>query len=114
LDLQPYSEKHLHSSFKNGQIDGGRIEYVRLFTLVAVFILLIACINFMNLATARSAKRSREVGVRKVIGASRYALISQFTGEAMLLTAISVFIAVIFTALLLPAFNALTGKQLSV
>ncbi|WP_152268413.1 ABC transporter permease [Agriterribacter humi] len=114
LDLQSYPEKYLHSSFKNGKIDGGRIEYVRLFTLVAAFILLIACINFMNLATARSAKRSKEVGVRKVIGASRYALIGQFTGEAMLLTCISVLIAVILVALLLPAFNTLTGKQLYV
>lgn len=114
LDLQSYPEKYLHSSFKNGKIDGGRIEYVRLFTLVAAFILLIACINFMNLATARSAKRSKEVGVRKVIGASRYALIGQFTGEAMLLTCISVLIAVILVVLLLPAFNTLTGKQLYV
>ncbi|HRP54581.1 ABC transporter permease [Agriterribacter sp.] len=114
LDLQSFPEKYLHSSFKNGKIDGGRIEYIRLFTLVAAFILLIACINFMNLATARSAKRSREVGVRKVVGASRYALIGQFTGEAMLLTSISVLIAVILAALLLPAFNTLTGKQLYV
>jgi ABC-type antimicrobial peptide transport system permease subunit len=112
LDLQSYPEKYLHSSFKNGKIDGGRIEYLRLFTLVAAFILLIACINFMNLATARSAKRSKEVGVRKVIGASKYALIGQFTGEAVLLTCISVLIAVIVVALLLPAFNTLTGKQL--
>ncbi len=112
LDLQSYPEKYLHSSFKNGKIDGGRIEYLRLFTLVAAFILLIACINFMNLATARSVKRSKEVGVRKVIGASRYALIGQFTGEAVLLTCISVLIAVIVVALLLPAFNTLTGKQL--
>jgi hypothetical protein len=71
LDLVPYPEKYLHSTFKNGQIAGGRIEYIHLFSMVAVFILLIACINFMNLATARSAKRAKEVGVRKVIGAAR-------------------------------------------
>ena len=65
LALQPYPEKYLHSTFKNGYIDGGRIEYVRLFSIVAVFILLIACINFMNLATARSAKRAKEVGFEK-------------------------------------------------
>src|SRR5215204_2448193 len=68
LALQPYTEKYLHSIFKNGYIDGGRIEYVQLFTIVGVFILLIACVNFMNLATARSTKRAKEVGLRKVIG----------------------------------------------
>ncbi|MCW3119231.1 MAG: FtsX-like permease family protein, partial [Chitinophagaceae bacterium] len=113
LALQPYGEKYLHSTFKNGYVEGGRIEYVRLFTLVAVFILLIACINFMNLATARSAKRAREVGLRKVIGAVRSSLIIQFIGEAMLLTLIAIVLAVVFAALLLPAFNGLTGKQLS-
>ena len=112
LALQPYSEKHLHSMFKNGRLDGGRIEYVRLFTLVAIFILLIACINFMNLATARSTKRAKEVGVRKVVGAVRSALAGQFIGEAMLLTFISVIIAVILTIVALPAFSSLTGKQL--
>lgn len=113
LGLQPYTEKYLHSSFKNGKLDGGRIEYVQLFTLLAVFILLIACINFMNLATAQSAKRAKEVGLRKVIGAVRSSLIIQFIGEAMLLCFLSVIIAVMVTSALLPAFNALTGKQLS-
>ncbi|MDP4284461.1 MAG: ABC transporter permease [Bacteroidota bacterium] len=113
LGLEPYPEKYLHSSFKNGEVDGGRIEYVRLFTIIAIFILLIACINFMNLATARSAKRAKEVGLRKVIGANRSSLIGQFIGEAMLLTFFSIIIAVVLTMLLLPAFNTLTGKQLS-
>jgi hypothetical protein len=113
LDLTPFPEKYLHSTFKNGQVDGGRIEYVRLFSLVAVFILLIACINFMNLATARSTKRAKEVGVRKVIGAGRPALLVQFMGEALLLTLLSIILAILLTALLLPAFNSLTGKQLS-
>ncbi|NII26895.1 FtsX-like permease family protein [Pseudoflavitalea sp. X16] len=112
LGLQPYSEKYLHANFSNGQPAGGRIEYVQLLTLVAVFILLIACINFMNLATARSAKRAKEVGVRKVVGAFRSTLIGQFIGEAMLVTAFAVIIAVVLTDMLLPAFNALTGKQL--
>jgi putative ABC transport system permease protein len=112
LALQPYSERYLHSTFKDGYIDGGRIEYVRLFTIVAIFILLIACINFMNLATARSAKRAKEVGVRKVMGAVRQVLIWQFTGEAMLLTFISSIIAFLLLILLLPAFNSITGKQL--
>jgi ABC-type antimicrobial peptide transport system permease subunit len=113
LGLQRYTDRYLYSNLKDGKIDGGRIEYVRLFTIVAVFILLIACINFMNLATARSTKRAKEVGVRKVIGAVRGALIGQFVGEAMLLTFLSVVLAVILTAMLLPVFNTLTGKQLT-
>ncbi len=114
LALQPYTEKYLHSTFKDGYIDGGRIEYVRLFSIIAVFILLIACINFMNLATARSAKRAKEVGIRKVVGALRSALITQFVGEAVLLTFFSIIIAVILAVLLLHSFNLLTGKQLSI
>ncbi|GAB3316543.1 ABC transporter permease [Larkinella ripae] len=113
LALQPYPEKYLHSTFKNGQLDGGRIEYVRLFSLVAVFILLIACINFMNLATARSQKRAKEVGVRKVVGAARLALMGQFLSEAVLLTFFAIVIALGLVGLLLPAFNELTGKQLA-
>lgn len=114
LALQPYTEKYLHSNFKNGEIDGGRIEYVRLFGIVAAFILLIACINFMNLATARSAKRAKEVGVRKVIGAGRSMLIAQFLSEAVLLTFIATGISMILLAILLPAFNLLTAKQLTI
>jgi putative ABC transport system permease protein len=113
LAFQPYSEKYLHSNFKDGYLSGGRIEYVNLFSIIAVFILLIACINFMNLATARSAKRAKEVGIRKVVGALRSTLIAQFIGEAVLLTFLSIIIAIIITALALPAFNQLTGKQLS-
>jgi len=113
LALQPYTEKYLHSIFKNGYIDGGRIEYVQLFTIVGVFILLIACVNFMNLATARSTKRAKEVGLRKVIGALRSALIGQFIGEALLLTFFAVIIGAVIAALFLPAFNGLTGKKLS-
>ena len=114
LAIQPYPEKYLHSSFKNGYIDGGRIEYVNLFMIVAVFILLIACINFMNLATAQSAKRAKEVGLRKVVGAARASLVKQFIGEALLLTLFSIVIAIVLSAALLPEFNSLTGKQLSV
>ncbi len=114
LGLQRYPEKYLQSNFKNGIPTGGRIEYVRLFTWLAVFIVLIACINFMNLATARSAKRAKEVGLRKVIGAARASLIFQFIGEALLLCLFSVLMAVVLTVLLLPAFNGLTGKQLTV
>jgi len=113
LFLHAVPEAYLYSNFKNGQPDGGRIEYVRLFGIVAAFLLLIACINFMNLATARSVKRAREVGVRKVVGAVRGLLIGQFMGEALLLTSLALFIALSFIYFLLPAFNALTGKHIT-
>ncbi|MVM38456.1 FtsX-like permease family protein [Spirosoma sp. HMF3257] len=113
LFLQPYQEAYLYSNFKNGYQDGGRIEYVRLFGIVAVFILLIACINFMNLATARSVKRAREVGVRKVVGAGRGWLIGQFIGEALVLTCLALLIALATVWLLLPTFNSLTEKHIT-
>ncbi|WP_232073940.1 ABC transporter permease [Spirosoma aureum] len=113
LFLQPYQEAYLYSNFKNGYQNGGRIEYVRLFGIVAVFILLIACINFMNLATARSVKRAREVGVRKVVGAGRNWLIGQFIGEAMVLTALALVIALGLVWVLLPTFNSLTEKHIT-
>jgi cell division protein FtsX len=110
--LQPFDEMYLHGSFKNGYISGGRIEYVQLFTLVAIFLLLIACINYMNLTTARSLRRAREIGVRKVIGATRRSLIGQFLGEAILLATLAMVVALITVWLLLPAFNSITGKQI--
>ena len=113
LALQAFAEKYLHGSFENGIPAGGRIEYVHLFTVLAIFVLLIACINFMNLATARSAKRAKEVGLRKVIGAARSSLVAQFIGEAILLCLLSAIIAFLWAYTLLPGFNALTGKQLS-
>jgi putative ABC transport system permease protein len=112
LALQPYGDRYLHSNFSNGYPDGGRIEYVRLFTIVALVVLLIACINFMNLATARSARRAKEVGVRKVIGAGRLTLIGQFAGEALLLTFLAVIFAIGAATYVLPLFNELTGKSL--
>ncbi|MDB5119913.1 MAG: FtsX-like permease family protein [Sphingobacteriales bacterium] len=112
LGLQPYSEKYLNATFKDGKIDGGRIEYVKIFSMVAVFILLISCINFMNLSTARAAKRAKEVGVRKVVGAARSMLAIQFIVEALLLTFFSVMLAVLLVIVFLPAFNNLTGKYL--
>ncbi|MFD2935902.1 ABC transporter permease [Spirosoma flavum] len=113
LFLQAYPDGYLYSNFKNGQQDGGRIGYVRLFGIVAIFLLLIACINFMNLATARSVKRAREVGVRKVIGAGRALLAGQFIGEALLFTGLALVIALLLVFSLLPAFNSLTGKHIS-
>ncbi len=114
LHLQKFDEQYLHSEFKNGYPAGGRIEYVQLFSLVAIFILLIACINFMNLTTARSVKRAKEIGVRKVMGALRSLLIRQFIGEAILLTLMSMILALILTGFALPAFNHLTGKEITV
>lgn len=112
LGLQAYDEMYLHSNFENGFPEGGRIEYVQLFSLIAVFILLIACINFMNLSTARAVKRAKEVGIRKTMGAFRSFLVAQFIGEAMLLTLFAVVLAVCFVALLLPWFNLVTNKHI--
>jgi ABC-type antimicrobial peptide transport system permease subunit len=113
LYLQPYGDVYLHSKFENGEVSGGRIEYVRLFSLVALFILIIACINFMNLSTARSVKRSREIGIRKVAGAVRRSLVFQFLSEAVLTTGIAVLLSVILVNLFLPYFNTLMGKQIA-
>ena len=112
LGLQKFSEVYLNSDLKTGKPSGGRIEYVHLFSIVAVFILLIACINFMNLTTARSIKRSREIGIRKVVGAVRPILIRQFLGEAILLTFLAVIVAMALVIVLLPVFNAITEKQI--
>jgi ABC-type antimicrobial peptide transport system permease subunit len=112
LGIQKYGEVYLHSDLKDGRVSGGRIEYVHLFSVVAIFIILIACINFMNLTTARSVKRSREIGIRKVVGAVRPVLIRQFIGEAILLTCLSVIVALVLVWLLLPVFNSVTEKQI--
>ena len=112
LGMQLFGDIYLHSNFKNGNLEGGRVEYVRLFSLVALFILLIACINFMNLTTARSVKRAKEIGIRKVVGAIRPVLIRQFIGEAILLSFLAVLIAAGLLALLLPTFNHVTGKEI--
>jgi len=113
LGIQRVDQAYLYSEFKNGKIAGGRIEYVRLFSAVAIFILLIACINFMNLTTARSMKRAKEIGVRKVVGALRSALIRQFIGEAMLLAFFAVILALALVYFALPSFNELTRKEIS-
>jgi putative ABC transport system permease protein len=114
LFLQKYSETYLYGKFTEGRQDGGRIEYVQLFSIVAVFILLIASINFMNLATARSVKRAKEVGIRKVIGAFKNALVIQFMGEAILTVILAMFLAILLVEFALPTFNMLTEKQLFV
>jgi putative ABC transport system permease protein len=110
--LQRFDQVYLHSNFEDGKITGGRIEYVKLFSIIALFVLLIACINFMNLTTAQSVKRAREIGVRKVMGAVRGVLIRQFIGESLLLTVLAVVVALVLTAVLLPVFNQVTQKQI--
>jgi putative ABC transport system permease protein len=113
LAIQPYAESYLNNDLSTGKPSGGRIETVRLFSVIAVFILLIACINFMNLATARSVKRAREVGVRKAIGALRSSLIQQFISESLMITFIAVVFSVALVIVLLPVFNDITQKQIS-
>ncbi len=110
--LYPISRWRLYSTFTDGREDGGLIEFVKMFSLIAVFILLIACINFMNLSTARSEKRSKEVGIRKVVGATKSSLISQFLGESVLIAFISGIFALLLVQLALPAFGQLTDKKL--
>ena len=111
--LYPVNRLRLYSDFENGKPVGGRIERVRIFMVIAVFILLIACINFMNMSTARSEKRAKEVGIRKVSGALRGSLIGQFLGESVLLAALAGVIALGLVELSLPFFNGLTGKVLA-
>jgi len=110
--VQHYSDKYLHNHYENGVQAGGRIEYVRLFSIIAVFILIIACINFMNLATARASRRIKEVGIKKVIGARRTTLIFQYMVESMLMAFISLMVAILLVSLLLPQFREITGKDL--
>ncbi|MCD6065746.1 MAG: FtsX-like permease family protein [Bacteroidetes bacterium] len=108
----PMSDWHLKSDFKGGVVVGGMIEYVRLFFIIAIIILLIACINFMNLSTARSEKKSKEVGVRKTLGSSRKQLVLQFFCESVLLTLIAFVFSIGIVLMLLPAFNSLVNKHL--
>jgi predicted permease len=112
LGMQPYGDTWLHAEFTNGKPSGGRIEYVRLFSLIAVFILFIACINFMNLTTARAGRRAKEIGIRKVAGAIRGPLVRQFLIEAVLITAVAAGIALLIVTAILPQFNKLTGKEI--
>ncbi len=114
LFLQPYEDLYLHSEYQDGHLVGGRIEYVRIFSVVALFLLLIASINFMNLATARSAQRAREIGVRKSVGAQRHSLIGQFLGESLLMAYIAFGFALVLVVALLPLFNSLTDKHIAV
>jgi putative ABC transport system permease protein len=114
LFLQPMSKWHLYSDFKNGVNIGGRIKYVWLFGIIGVFVLLLACINFMNLSTARSEKRAKEVGIRKAIGSLRSQLIYQFFSESLLFVVLALALSILLVQLSLPFFNSVSDKSMSV
>jgi predicted permease len=108
-----YSDTYLYGKYENGVQAGGRIEYVKLFSIIAAFILLIACINFMNLATAKATRRIKEVGIKKAVGADRKTLVFQFLSESLLISSLSVLVALLLVVLLLPQFNEITAKSLT-
>ncbi len=114
LFLHPLSRWRLHSDFENGQESGGMIDYVNMFSVIAIFIIVIACINFMNLATARSERRAREVGIRKSVGSKRQELVAQFLGESLLITFIAYVLAIFLVEGVLPFYNDLVEKHLYV
>jgi putative ABC transport system permease protein len=113
LFIQPLKDIYLHSNYGYEVAPNGSIKYLYIFSSIAAFILLIACINFMNLSTARSEKRAREVGMRKVSGATRSVLIGQFLTESLLMSALSLVLAIVLIQLIIPFFNQLTQKELS-
>ncbi len=112
--LQPFEDTYLYSKFTAVKQDGGRIDYVRLFSGIALFVLLLACINFINLATARAGQRARETGIRKVVGAGRWTLVGHFMAEAALTTALAMTAAMALSELFLNSFNRVFDKELSV
>ena len=113
LVLQPMDKWRLFSEFKNGKATGGRIQFIWLFSIIGVFVLLLACINFMNLSTARSEKRAKEVGIRKTVGSVRKQLISQFLSESVLVAFVSLVLSILLVILLMPLFNKLADKDIS-
>jgi len=112
LVLQPMDNWRLHNEFKNGKVVGGRIQFVWLFGIIGVFVLLLACINFMNLSTARSEKRAKEVGIRKTVGSLRPQLIKQFLTESIVVAFLALFIALGLVLALIPFFNGLSDKAI--
>lgn len=113
LFLKNYAELYLYGKYDNGKPNGGRIEYIQLFSIIAVFILIIACINFMNLSTARASRRMKEVGIKKAVGAKRGGLVMQYLSESILITFFSLGLSLFFIWLLLPQFNEITDKQIT-
>lgn len=112
-ELQPLTSIYLHSNLENELEPTGEMAYVWLFSGIGLFILLLACLNFMNLSTARSANRAKEVGLRKVVGAQRIQLVKQFIGESMILTLIAILLSLLLVFFTLPLFNGISGKSLS-
>jgi ABC-type antimicrobial peptide transport system permease subunit len=112
--LQPMSKWNLYNEFKNGKNTGGNIRYVRIFGVIGVFVLILACINFMNLSTARSEKRAKEVGIRKTVGSLRWQLIKQFFAESYLVVLLAFALSLILVKLLLPLFNDVAGKKIEI
>ena len=112
--LHPMSKWHLQGDFKNGVNEGGLLKLVRLFGMAGIFVLLLACINFMNLSTARSEKRAKEVGIRKTLGSGRPQLIRQFFSESILVSFIALLLCLLIVQLLLPFFNQITNKNMTV
>jgi putative ABC transport system permease protein len=112
--LQPMSKWHLYNEFKNGINTGGSIQYVWLFGIIGIFVLVLACINFMNLATARSEKRAKEVGIRKTVGSLRSQIIKQFFAESYLVVLLAFVLCLILVAVLLPLFNEVAGKKIEI
>jgi len=114
IQVLPMSRWHLYSEFKNGQSVGGRIQFVWLFGIIGSFVLLLACINFMNLSTARSEKRAKEVGIRKAIGSLRGQLIRQFLSESMLVVFLAFALTIVIVSLTIPYFNSIADKQVTI
>lgn len=112
FQLHNMEQWRLYSNFENGVATSGQADYVKLFSVIALFILVIACINFMNLSTARSERRAKEVGIRKSLGSRRGQLIMQFYGESLLISLISFVLAILLAMVALPSYNDLVGKQL--
>lgn len=112
--LHPMSKWHLYQEFENGKNIGGRVQYVWLFGAIGLFVLLLACINFMNLSTARSEKRAKEVGVRKAIGSARWQLVTQFFGESFIVVILAYLIALGLVFVSLPYFNQVADKKMSI
>lgn len=110
--IQPFSDAYLYGNFENGVPAGGKIQYVKIFSVVAVFIVVIACINFMNMATARATMRAKEVGIRKVVGAQRKMLMIQFVAESMLISFFAMAFALLVVYALMPVFNQVTAKEI--
>ena len=114
LLVHPMDKWYLYNEFENGEVNGGRIQFIWLFGIIGIFVLLLACINFMNLSTARSEKRAKEIGIRKAIGSLRKQLISQFLSESLMVTFVAMVLSLALVYISLPFFNTLAGKSMSV